>query len=312
MNWIEKKTNILVNTDLLFKDNQEIVRVFNKRIQELLFLNTDDLSKQFISVNETISNCYRTWFINDWESIWNKLFQTLAPKYFENLSFLELTIILDDLVSNFDYYIEKQLWKDFFIKHRLKSPFSIKIKLDKINNIKDIITKKEILERFDDLIWIKVLSDTDIFFEWIDKIIENIFLNKLWIKLHLKKDFILSDKINPPKIPMKIYSWNYKNIWLQIQILDKNFESAFYSSTYFIYKWFNIDNLEYNSLNDLYVRILYFYILKLKWLDNKDKLLLELWLSKKIHHYHEVYAKVLEFNYNENIKMLYKELFIIR
>lgn len=83
------------------------------------------------------------------------------------------------MVSNFDYYIEKQLWKDFNIKYRLKSPFSIKVKLDKINNINDTITKKEILERFDDLIWIKILVDTDIFFDWIDKIIETIFLEKL-------------------------------------------------------------------------------------------------------------------------------------
>lgn len=306
MNLIERKNSILTNSDLLFQDNQEIISVFNKKIQEILSLNTDDLSKTFISINEIISTCYRTWFINEWESIWNKLFQTISPKNFETLLFLELKIILEDLVSNFNYYFEKQLWKDFYTKHRLKSPFSIKIKLDKLNNKNHIINKEEILDRFDDLIWIKVLIDTDIFFEWIDEIIENIFSEKLWIKLYLKKDFTLSDSINPPKIPMKNYSWNYKGIWLQIQILDKNFENAFYSSTYFIHKWFNIDNLQYNSLNDLYIRILYFYILNQKWIDNKDKLLLELWSITKIHYFSNVIWEVLNFNYNKNIRKLYE------
>lgn len=104
---------------------------------------------------------------------------------------------------------------------------------------------------------------------------------------------------------MKNYSWNYKGIWLQLQMLDKNFENAFYSSTYFIHKWFNIDNLQYDSLNDLYIRILYFYILNQKWIDNKDKLLLEVWFIKKIHYFSNVIWEVLTFDYNKNIRKLY-------
>lgn len=311
MKLIENSNDSFINANLLFQNNLEIIKNFKKKIWDVLLLDGNNITDQITYINKLISICYRTWFVSEWLEIWNNLFQSITPKYFENLSLLELTIILEDLVSNFDYYIEKQLWKDFNIKHRLKSPFSIKVKLDKINNVNDTITKKEILERFDDLIWIKILVDTDIFFDWIDKIIERIFLDKLWIKLQLKKDFILSNTINPPKIPMKNYSWNYKDIWLQVQMLDKNFENAFYSSTYFIHKWFNIDNLQYDSLNDLYIRILYFYILNQKWLDNKDKLLLELWSIKKIHYFSNVIWEVLTFDYNKNIKKLYNSTFDI-
>ena len=258
-----------------------------------------ELNEQFILenidyINHFVALLYRVWMIEEWLSLWNILLKLTNPETYKKINHTSLYAIAYKIKDEISCILRS--YENWLIyKVRVKTPFSI---FKKIWNKIDLPNSHawEINCCIDDLIWIKILVDSEYFENGFCEFFENeVVWKAFWIKL--KYNFLLSKKILPPKIPAMNYSWNYYSQPFQIKIVDASFENPLHASTYFIHKWFNIDNISYNSPKELYIRIVYFYII--------EKILGE---NYQDHLFKEVKNKRFIHNEDENIQLVYDYL----
>lgn len=235
---------IKIHTDL---ENEYVF--FKEKLWDILSKGQNILKKYSQEeVENMIAILYRIGNIDTALTLANQLFKLNSPEKYKDLHFEnwenKLFNIKADLINIMDGK------EDFDFITRLKTPYSIDRKYKRwfYSN------------QYNDIYWLKIkVKNNKQFFinrEYIVDELKNYFWN---IKLHY--DFMEWHWLLPPLLPKKIY-YAIDNVGdqIQIKIINEQFDKSIDWTTYFIYKWFNIDNIQYTSKYEMISRLLFFYL----------------------------------------------------